>query len=142
MKIVRLLKPLLFFYELIRVLILAVILLLNTNGNNIFGQLVYITPNALFPLMALFIWLNQERYGAYLPLFLAGKCIAISTTLVFSIISGQTTILNGFMNFEIFLGFDLMAAGVVLLINNDNKKNSEVKAIVNVDDTEGKKICE
>jgi len=135
MKIIRFIKPALFLYEFIRILILAAILITNSNGNDIFGQIAYTVPNALFPLMALFIWLNQKRYRAYLPLFAAGKCIIISTSLVFSIISGQITMMSELIEPEFLIGCDLLALAAVLLIHKDNKKNPEIKAAENVENT-------
>jgi len=134
MKMIRLIKPALFIYEFIRILILAAALVINSSENDIFGQIVYTAPNALFPLMALFIWLNQERYKAYLPLFLAGKCIAISTTLVFSAISGQTTMTGSFVDFGYLLGFDLLAIAAVIMINRDIKKNLEITTVENTEE--------
>ncbi|GHV94471.1 hypothetical protein AGMMS50293_07910 [Spirochaetia bacterium] len=46
-------------------------------GGASFPWLAYTAPNALFPLMALFVWLDMSRYGVYLPLYLAGKCISL-----------------------------------------------------------------
>jgi len=134
MKIIRIIKPALFIYEFIRILILAAALVINSDRSDIFGQIVYTAPNALFPLMALFIWLNQERYGAYLPLFLAGKCIVISTSLIFSIISGQTILIGSFIDFGFLLSFDFLSIAAIFWINKDN---TEIKAVEKNDDTEG-----
>jgi len=139
MRIIQLIKPVLFLYECLRTMILAVVLLLKSNGYDFFGQLTYTAPSALFPLMALFIWLNQERYSAYLPLFLAGKCIVFITSLVFSIISGQVTMIGGLMGFDLVFIFDILAIIAALLIYRDNKKITEIKSDIN---TTEEKLCE
>ena len=42
-----------------------------------FPYVVYLSSNALFPLMALFVWLRRELYLNYLPLYIAGKIVAL-----------------------------------------------------------------
>ena len=108
---------------------LAAILILRSNESDILGRLVYTAPSALFPLMALFIWLNSQRYRAYLPLFAAGKCIVISTLLGWSIVSGQVTMVGKFLGAAIFaeaviLSGDLLTIAAVLLVHKDNRKNA------------------
>ena len=97
------------------------------------AQLAYAAPGVLFPLMALFIWLDSGRYRAYLPLFAAGKCIGISTLLGWSIVSGQVTIIGRVFGAAVlaelaFVSGDLLALAAVLLIYKDNRKNTEIKA--------------
>ena len=67
----------LFYYECLRLLLLAVFLIITLSGSAAFSPyLVYLSANALFPLMALFIWLRPEEYRNYLTLYMAGKVIA------------------------------------------------------------------
>jgi len=139
MKIIQLLKPGLFLYECLRIMILAAILVLRSNENDILGRLVYTAPSALFPLMALFIWLDSQRYRAYLPLFAAGKCIAISTLLGWSIVSGQVTMIGKLLGAAIFaeavlLSGDLLTIAVVFLVHKDNRKNPEIKAVTTTEE--------
>jgi hypothetical protein len=120
-------------------MILAAVVILRLNENDILMSLAYTASNALFPLMALFIWLNSERYRAYLPLFAAGKCIGISTLLGWSIVSGQFTMIGRFMGAAVFaevmiLCGDLLAIAAVFLIYKDNKNNSEIKAVTGTED--------
>jgi len=139
MKTIQLIKPGLFLYECLRIMILAAILILRSNDNDILGRLAYTAPSALFPLMALFIWLDSERYKTYLPLFAAGKCIVVSTLLGWSIVSGQVTIIGRFFGAAIFaeaviLSGDLLTLAAVLLVHKDNRKNSEIKAVTTTED--------
>ena len=46
-------------------------------GGAFFPYIVYISTNALFPLMALFVWLGPQEYRNYIPLYMAGKIIAV-----------------------------------------------------------------
>jgi hypothetical protein len=85
--------------------------------------LVYAAPCALFPLMALFVWLDVCRYRNYLPLFLAGKCVSIAALLVWFIVSRQVTmfeglsISSGIVLVELaLLSGDLLSIAAVLLI--------------------------
>jgi membrane-bound metal-dependent hydrolase YbcI (DUF457 family) len=143
MKLIQLVKPGLFLYECLRIPLLAAVLILRSERNDILISLVYAAPSALFPLMALFIWLDSERYRAYLPLFAAGKCIGISTILGWSIVSAQVTMIGVFMTVVVFAEFvilcgDLLAMAAVYLVYKNNKKNNEINAVTN---TEGSR-CE
>lgn len=81
MDILKPLRAVFFFYEILRLLTLAVFFavfspLEGAVKGGVFPYLVYITPNALFPLMTLFMWLRPADYRNYLPLYMAGKVIA------------------------------------------------------------------
>ena len=96
-------------------------------------KIVYAAPGALFPLMALFIWLDTDRYRAYLPLFAAGKCIVVVSLLGWSIVSQRFTIttggeLSGAKVLEwIILSGDFLAMAIILLINkNVHRLEAEV----------------
>jgi hypothetical protein len=74
-------KPLgagLFFYECLRLLILVFFLLLAAFESAANGSYaVYMSSNALFPLMALFIWLRPDEYRNYITLYMAGKIVSL-----------------------------------------------------------------
>ena len=136
---IQLIKPALFLYECMRIMMLAAVLILRPNGGDFLGQLAYTAPSALFPIMALFVWLDSERYRAYLPLFAAGKCIGITTLLGWSIVSGQVTMIGRFMGAVVFaeivlISGDLLTIAAVFLIYKDNRKKSEIKAVTTTDD--------
>jgi hypothetical protein len=81
MNVYRPLRAVLFFYEAFRLLVLMALFTLfspleGTVKGGVFPYLVYMTPNALFPLMTLFMWLRPGEYRNYLPLYMAGKVIA------------------------------------------------------------------
>ncbi|MDR1373367.1 MAG: hypothetical protein LBJ24_00165 [Treponema sp.] len=81
MSVYRPLRAALFFYEILRLLALAGLFMVfspleGAAKGGVFPYLVYITPNALFPLMTLFMWLRPWDYRNYLPLYMAGKVIA------------------------------------------------------------------
>jgi hypothetical protein len=83
MDVFRPLRAVFFFYEMLRLLILAVFFaffspLEGAVKGGIFPFLVYVTPNALFPLMTLFMWLRPVDYRNYLPLYTAGKVITVA----------------------------------------------------------------
>jgi len=74
-------KPLragLFFYECLRLLALVFFLLLAAFENALGAPYaVYMSSNALFPLMALFIWLRPGEYKNYITLYIAGKIVSL-----------------------------------------------------------------
>jgi hypothetical protein len=81
MDIFRPLRGGLFVYECLRLLyLIGSFVVLRPGGGN-FPWLVYAAPNALFPLAALFLWLDISRYGLYLPLYVAGKGIGVCSML-------------------------------------------------------------
>jgi hypothetical protein len=81
MDVFKPLRAVFFVYEMFRLLILAVFFavfspLEGAVKGGIFPFLVYVTPNTLFLLMTLFMWLRPGDYRNYLPLYTAGKVIA------------------------------------------------------------------
>jgi hypothetical protein len=54
---------------------------------NLFPYLVYTVPNALFPLMALFVWIDLEKYRPYINLYMAGKVITAVSFFAWFILS-------------------------------------------------------
>ena len=88
----RPLRAALFIYECLRILLLVVLLfILPVEGGfpeegyfisgtgpsgTFFPYIVYLSTNALFPLMTLFVWLKPAEHRNYLSLYIAGKIIA------------------------------------------------------------------
>jgi hypothetical protein len=128
MDITRLLKPGLFIYECARFMLLAAALAFIQSADiNAFPWLAYTASNALFPLMTLFLWVNMAKYGAYLPLFLAGKFIgsfSITGWVIISRAAARSEELTSFaFNFaapRLIAGFlicaDLFAIVLALII--------------------------
>jgi len=97
MGVYRPLAIMLFFYEVFRVLFLAVILLMPLHEASANGILpVYISSNALFPLMALFFWLKPEEYGNYVTLYIAGKIIVLISFFAWQFLSLRDSMWIGF----------------------------------------------
>ena len=114
MKVVSIVKPVLLVYECIRILVLAGLMILQGNNSSNFLNMAFAVTSVLFPLMALFLCLDAIRYRAYIPLFLAGKCIGVFTLLVYSIISLRLTMTGGFL-----LSGDFFALAAITLIRRD-----------------------
>ena len=86
----RPLGAVLFFYECIRLLLLVVFLLLAPQEGSVIAILpVYLSSNALFPLMALFLWLRPEEYRSYFALYMAGKIITLASFYVWVAFSSR-----------------------------------------------------
>ncbi|MDR2363520.1 MAG: hypothetical protein LBD65_03805 [Spirochaetaceae bacterium] len=71
-----------FIYDFFRLLfmlelLIAVLPLGSTSTASWFPYLVYMVPNALFPLMGFFLLIRPREYKAYISLYLAGKTIVI-----------------------------------------------------------------
>ena len=133
-------KPGLFVYECARIMVLAAFAAMQpflsdamlTTDLAVFPILVFAAPSALLPLMAMFLWLDASRYRAYLPLFLAGKCLNIVSLLGWSIIVRHLTILRRFSGLALaewlLLGGDLLAlAAAILILRKTEARASEVK---------------
>jgi len=108
-------------------------------GSNIPWLVIAAPGAALFPFLALFIWLDISRYKAYLPLYIAGKCIGIFSLLIFSIISGQFIMIKVFFDTSayaalIFLSGDLFALGGILYIFKDFHKSKNKNASDRMED--------
>jgi len=134
MKIIRLLKPGLLIYEFVRITVLVNLLVLQMKDTSFLTKALLASPGVLFPLMALFIWLDTARYKAYLPLFIAGKSIGIFTLLGWSIITQQFTILGEFGGTKIIaelllLGGDFFALAVIIVIFKDFQRSTETPKI-------------
>ena len=91
----------LFFYECLRLLALVVFLLIASEVSFTESYSVYMTSNALFPMMALFIWLSPGEYRNYISLYIAGKIIMLISFYVWEIFSFREFLMSG--NFAINL---------------------------------------
>ncbi|MDR0644863.1 MAG: hypothetical protein LBG05_08200 [Treponema sp.] len=83
MNIYKPLRITLFSYEILRFIAFAI------HGGVIFTTIQewqWIAPNALFPLAALFLLIDFNRYAVFLPLSISGKSIAAILT-VWSVMS-------------------------------------------------------
>jgi hypothetical protein len=86
------LRVTLFVYDLFRLLILIGVITVFFPLNEIlssgsFPYLLYVVPNALFPLMACFLWLQLASYKPYISLYMAGKTIAVASLVVWYVFS-------------------------------------------------------
>jgi len=107
-------------------MVIALIIIIQGDSPGLFIKILLAAPGALFPLMALFIWLDTERYREYPPLFIAGKCIGIFLLLGWFIIFRQVTMIGSIFGLAVYaegilLFGDLLSLGAVLLISRDIK---------------------
>jgi hypothetical protein len=120
MDVYRPLRAALFFYELLRLLLLGVFFavfspLEGAAKGGVFPYLVYVTPNALFPLITLFVWLRLEDNQNYLPLYMAGKVIAVAVFYVWGIFSLRTAVaVENLGAPDLMNGLVLLGGGFVL----------------------------
>ena len=117
----------LFVYECLRLLAIVVFLLTSPLEGAIGGSYsVYMSSNALFPIMALFMWLSFKEYRNYMALFIAGKVIAMVSFFVWEVFSFMGFSGSGYVagNLLLFGGgallclTDTFSVWVVWAINN------------------------
>ncbi|GHV28524.1 hypothetical protein AGMMS4952_12410 [Spirochaetia bacterium] len=103
----RPLRLILFIYDFIRLVAMARI------GGFEGGVFLYAVPNALFTLMSFFLLLRLDTYKPYIPLYLAGKILAVVaffSWLIFS--SSQIQIIDSLLLGAVLL----LAAGDILTV--------------------------
>jgi len=130
MNIIRFLKPFVFTLECVKLVVIVIVMTVQGDASGLFVKIILAAPGVLFPLMALFVWLDAERYKEYLPLFSAGKYIGIFLLLVWLIVFRQVTIIGKIFGSDIYaetllLCGDLLSLGAVTLIRNI--KNPEME---------------
>ena len=121
MRIIRLLKPVLLIQEILRIVVIVILLLMRSDDTSTFTMLILAAQGALFPLMALFLCLNTERYREYLPLYIAGKSIGIVLLLYWSLLTQQVTMIEGLISERLILIIDLAVILILVLIKKDVK---------------------
>jgi hypothetical protein len=91
MEVFRPLRAALFIYECTRLAVLVWLFgFLGAGGEaGIFPWAVYGVPNALLPLMTLFLWRQFSRYRTYAPLYASGKCVALAAVVGFCVFFRQ-----------------------------------------------------
>jgi hypothetical protein len=91
MEVYRPLRGGLFVYECIRLFFLvgAFVALRPGEGAMAFPWLACVVPNALFPLMTLFLWVDASNYAGYRPLYISGKCISLVSEAAWFVFSRQ-----------------------------------------------------
>ena len=110
----------LFFYECIRLFLLVFFLLVVSMEAPLSGiYSVYSSSNALFPLMALFIWLRPQEYKNFTTLYIAGKVIILISFYAwefFSLHRGiqPELVLGPGIGYREFLGAGNLARGIIL----------------------------
>ena len=106
-------------YEIIRIAMLSLMFaycfpLEGATQIGNFPYIAYLTPNALFPLMALFFFISLAEYRIFLPLYLAGKTIMLITFYVWSAVYLRPAMNEPLMG----LSPEKYANGIVLLLGS------------------------
>ena len=115
------LRAVLFGYELLRLLYLAFSFTVFSSleavvKGGFFPYLVYISSNALFPLICFFMFLRPWEYRNYLPLYMAGKTIAVVLFYTWTIFS--LPLENKFMGENFFEGMILLGAAFIISLGD------------------------
>jgi hypothetical protein len=111
------LRAIIFSYDLLRLLFLAVafgfLLPLQTDEDRAFPYLVYMSSNALFPMISFFIFLSIAEYRNYLPLYAAGKIIAVVLFYIWAFFS--LPLAQGFIGRENYVEWMILLGGVFFI---------------------------
>ena len=112
----------LFIYECFRLFLLLILVFATISetfiDNAFFPYAVFISPNTMFLLMALFLWLRPEVYSKYLSLYMAGKAISVILFLVWEFGSTRNFALseNIIISLYLFIGVVLINLADILSI--------------------------
>jgi hypothetical protein len=97
MNVYKPLRVALLVYELVRLVILLGLFAVSPTLSqpfDTFPHLLYIVPNALFPLMAFFLAIDLFYYIPYISLYMAGKSIAIVSIVGWSVTTSLPVFLS------------------------------------------------
>jgi hypothetical protein len=122
MNVCRPLRLALFFYECIRLfLILGLwsLFLPLEGGAKSLPCLMYAAPNALFPLIALFMWRDLPVYRVYLGLYTAGKIIILAAFYAWGLFAIQGLVREGGGGFGIMTAGRVFIRGTIVLAVGD-----------------------
>lgn len=78
----------------------------------VFPYVIYVVPNALFPLMTYFLWIRFSLYKAYIALYIAGKTIVVVSIIGWGVFSFKSMLTSTGIDWTSML----MIAGVTLLL--------------------------
>jgi len=122
----------LFFIECARFSFLTGILaVFRYNAGPAFPWQIYAVPNALFLLIALFLWLDRSKYTAYSLLYISGKSLCLFSEIISGIAMYknvkqtdffETGILNPGRILPIAFFIDLVTLIIILIGCTKNKK--------------------
>jgi hypothetical protein len=127
MVLIRILKPFLFFYECARTFAMICMFAYLFYGTDYLSYLAFAAPAAIFPIMALFIWIDTAGFKSYIPLYIAGKSIAIFTMTVWFTVS-RISMITGIYTFQeageiLFISGDLLALAAIIVIFTSLQKS-------------------
>ena len=88
------------------------LVILRHNAEAVFPWQMYAAANALFVLMALFLWLDASKYSVYVPLHISGKSLSL-----FCEIAGGIAFLGQISFFEPGIGNSLRILAVLVIID-------------------------
>ena len=111
MNVYKPLRAVIFSYDTLRLIALAATAELfpvpeTLTRGGFFPYLVYLSSNALFPMISFFLFLKAAEYRNYLPLYMAGKTIAVVLFYVWTFFSLPYA--TGFTGENVFQGVVLL----------------------------------
>jgi hypothetical protein len=84
----------------------------------IFPYVVYMVPNALFPLMTYFLWIRLSLYRSYIALYTAGKTIGVVSIIGWCMFTFRTLITADSMTVSMIMEQpNSVIAGFILILS-------------------------
>jgi len=135
----RILSPLrggLFIIECARFsFLIGSMAILRHNAGTAFPWQLYAVPNALFLLMALFLWLDTSKYGVYSLLYISGKSLSLFSGIASGIAFSQNLgnlnfyergLANPLLVLALVIIIDLISLVIALILSIKNKNHIPV----------------
>jgi hypothetical protein len=85
----------------------GVLAILRHNASAEFPWQIFAVPNALFLIIALFLWLDSDKYSVYLILYISGKLLCLFSELISC---------SGFFRNSFAFNIKIMNPAVILVI--------------------------
>ena len=122
MNVKKSLRLVMFSYDLFRLLFLAASFTLFSITQSavlegIFPYLVYLSSNAIFPLICFFLFLKSAEYKNYLPLYMAAKTIAVVLFYLWAVFS--LPMQTGFVNRDNYNEWMMLMGGIFIVSLGD-----------------------
>jgi hypothetical protein len=88
----RPLRLVFFIYDFARLVVMTSLLMTfvqstESQDGGVFPYVFYAVPNGLFPLMSFFLWVDPGAYRPFIPLYMAGKVLAVVSAFMWLMFS-------------------------------------------------------
>jgi hypothetical protein len=115
-KVFRINSTIITIYESVKLLfVLSFISYLQNEGSLTLREIPFFTPLALFPLMALFIRIDINKYGVFTHLYVTGKCLGLVMQFIWLLMSKKYLFTADISNVMFFFCIIVIITDIVSL---------------------------